>query len=77
MARENGIEGMAVVSFTVMEDGKIQDGKILRDPGGGCGKEALRIINMMNKMGKKWTPGKQQGQAVRVKFSLPVKFKLN
>ena len=32
---------------------------------------------MMNKMGKKWTPGKQQGQAVRVKFSLPVKFKLN
>ena len=77
MARENGIEGMSVVSFTVMEDGTIQDAKILRDPGGGCGKEALRIVKMMNSMPKKWTPGKQRGKSVRVKYNLPVRFKLN
>ncbi|MBL4650155.1 MAG: energy transducer TonB, partial [Aureispira sp.] len=77
MARENGIEGMSVVSFTVMEDGSIKNAKILRDPGGGCGKEALRIIKMMNKMSKKWTPGKQRGKSVRVKYNLPVRFKLN
>ena len=72
IARENGIEGMAVVSFVVDKAGKITDPKVVRDPGGGCGKEALRIVNMM----PTWTPGKQRNRAVRVQFNLPVRFKL-
>lgn len=77
MARENGIEGMAVVSFVVDKNGKLTDLNILRDPGGGCGKEALRVIKNMNKMSDRWTPGKQRGKAVRVRYNLPVRFKLN
>lgn len=77
MARENGIEGMAVVSFVVDKNGKLTDLNILRDPGGGCGREALRVIKNMNKMSDRWTPGKQRGKAVRVRYNLPVRFKLN
>jgi protein TonB len=77
MARENGIEGSAIVQFTVMEDGKISDVKLLRDPGGGCGKEAMRIVKMMNKPNLRWTPGKQRGKPVRVKMNMPVRFRLN
>jgi len=76
IAKENGIEGSAVISFVVEKDGSITDTKIVRDVAGGCGAEALRVVNMMNKMGEKWTPGKQRGRAVRVQYNLPVKFKL-
>ena len=61
MARNNGIEGSVYVKFVVA-----------RDIGGGCGDEALRVVGKM----PKWLPGKQRGMAVRVQFSLPVKFKL-
>lgn len=77
MAIENGIEGFATISFVVSKDGSIRDAKILREPGGGCGKEALRVVNKMNKLGKKWTPGKQRGRPVEVQYTLPVRFKLN
>jgi len=76
IARENGVQGGAVVRFVVEKDGSIADPEILRDPGAGCGAEALRVINLMNQMPQKWTPGKQRGRAVRVQFNLPVKFKL-
>lgn len=72
IARENGIEGMVVVSFVVDKLGNITDPKILRDLGGGCGKEALRIVQSM----PKWTPGRQRNQPVKVQFNLPVRFKL-
>ncbi|MEM7102468.1 MAG: energy transducer TonB [Bacteroidota bacterium] len=72
IARENGIEGMAVVSFVVDKKGKITDPKVVRDPGGGCGKEALRIVQSM----PTWTPGKQRNRPVKVQFNLPVRFKL-
>lgn len=77
IARENGIQGMAVVSFTVTEYGTIIDSKILRNPGGACGEEALRIVNLMNELPSRWSPGKQEGKSVRVKYNLPVRFKLN
>lgn len=76
LARENGIQGNAVISFVVNKDGTIEQISILRDPGGGCGDEAVRVIDMMNKQGIKWSPGKQRGTAVRVQFILPIKFQL-
>lgn len=72
IARENGIDGMVVVSFIVMEDGSLSDIEIKRDIGGGCGQEAVRVIRSM----PKWLPGMQKGEAVRVRYNLPVRFKL-
>lgn len=77
MARDNGIQGTVIVSFVINKDGSVGDIKILREPGGGLGKETTRIVKLMNKMSEKWTPGKQRGKAVRVRYNLPVKFKLN
>ena len=72
IAKENGVEGTVVIQFVVEKDGFVTDARIARDIGAGCGEEALRVVNMM----KGWTPGKQRGRAVRVQFTLPVKFKL-
>jgi protein TonB len=76
LARENGIEGMSVIRFTVTEHGTIVDLKILRDPGGACGKESLRVVKFMNELPSRWTPGEQSGEKVRVMYNLPVRFKL-
>ena len=76
IARENGVEGTCVIQFVVEKTGKVTDAKVVRDIGAGCGDEALRVVNLMNKENKKWTPGKQRGRPVRVQFTLPVKFKL-
>ncbi len=76
IARENGIQGRVVVQFVVEKDGSITDAQVVRDIGAGCGDEALRVVNSMNDMGQKWTPGKQRGKSVRVQFTLPVSFKL-
>lgn len=76
IARENGVEGTVVISFVVEKDGKVKESKIVREIGGGCGDEALRVVELMNAEGKRWTPGKQRGKPVRVMFNLPVKFKL-
>ncbi|MEL6837356.1 MAG: energy transducer TonB [Bacteroidota bacterium] len=76
IARDNGIQGTAVVRFVVTEEGTIENGEILRDIGGDCGKEALRVVNLMNEMPERWIPGKQRGRKVPVYFNLPVKFVL-
>lgn len=76
IARENGIEGTAFVTFVVEKDGRVTDLKILREPGGQLGQEALRVVNLMNEQGLKWEPGKQRGKPVRVQFNMPVKFVL-
>ena len=72
LALENGIEGRVYVTFVVEEDGSITNPRLLRDIGGGCGQEALRVVKMM----PKWKPGKQSGKPVRVQFNLPVNFVL-
>ena len=72
LARENGVEGTVVVTFIVEADGRIKEPKIVREIGGGCGDEVLRVVNLM----PTWIPGKQKGEAVRVQFNLPVRFKL-
>jgi len=76
LARENGIAGTAVIRFVVEKDGSLTNLEIVKDPGGGLGKEALRVVNLMNNMDQKWTPGKQNARPVRVRFNLPVKFRL-
>jgi TonB family protein len=74
LARENGVQGMAVVSFVVTPKGKVINTKILRDPGSGCGREAKRIVEMMK---KKWIPAVQDGKKVSCQYNLPIRFKLN
>lgn len=76
IARENGIEGTAVVQFVVDRDGTVKDVSVLKEIGGGCGEEASRVVNTMNASGIKWTPGRQRGRPVKVQFRLPVRFKL-
>ncbi len=72
IARENNIEGLVVVTFVVEPTGSISNIKVLRDIGGGCGSEAVRIIRSM----PSWKPGKQRGKPVKVQYNLPIRFKL-
>lgn len=76
VARENGVEGNVVVQFVVNTDGSVTDYKVIRDIGGGCGEEAVRVVSLMNTLSEKWIPGKQRGCPVRVMFTLPIRFKL-
>lgn len=75
-ARTKKVEGMAIVQFIVDLDGSVIEPNLIRDPGEGCGEAALAVVKAMNEMEDKWTPGKQRGQAVKVMYTLPVKFKL-
>ncbi|NQU33261.1 MAG: M56 family metallopeptidase [Bacteroidetes bacterium] len=72
-AKKNSIEGRVFVSFVVEKDGSIGDVKILRGIGSGCDEESIRVIENM----PRWTPGTQRGQAVRVAYNLPIRFKLS
>jgi TonB family protein len=76
-AIRNDNEGTVVVSFVVEKDGTISDPEILRNVAGGCGEEALRVVQLMNPSGIRWTPGKSGGMAVRTKFNLPIRFRLS
>lgn len=73
IARENGYEGTVALSFIVDASGNISDVSIIRDQPGGLGAEAVRVVKSM----PPWKPGKQNGKPVKVKYKLPVKFKLN
>jgi len=70
IARSNNIEGTVYISFVVEMNGSISNHTIVKEIGGGCGSEALRVINMM----PIWIPGNNDGKAVRVQLSLPIKF---
>ncbi|MBP7643857.1 MAG: TonB family protein [Saprospiraceae bacterium] len=74
-ARDGGIEGTAVVKFVINTDGKIIDPVVLRDPGNQLGQAALNAVKEMQKT-TIFNPGKQNGKAVNVAYTLPVKFKL-
>ncbi|BDS10430.1 energy transducer TonB [Aureispira anguillae] len=71
-ARENAAEGKAVICFTVMEDGRIRDVYTISGICESIEKECLKIVNNL----PPWNPGKQKGKAVRVKYNLPIRFKL-
>lgn len=70
---ENGIQGRVTLSFVVEKDGSITDIMEMRSPSEGLTKEARRVVQSM----PKWKPGKQRGKAVRVKYMLPVTFRLS
>jgi protein TonB len=70
MAVENNIQGQVIIRFVVNEDGSVSDAQILRGIGAGCDEEAARIVKSM----PNWKPGKQNGRAVKVYFTLPIKF---
>ncbi len=75
-AREKGIEGNVVIRFAIMKDGSLSKIEVLRDVEGGCSEEAVRVVNSMNNMAQKWTPGKNGGKPVNVTYTLPIRFKL-
>lgn len=73
IAQENGIQGRVICQFVVNKDGSICDIDVVRSSGdASLDKEAVRVIKSM----PKWKPGQQRGKAVRVKFTLPVNFRL-
>ena len=76
-ARKNKTEGEVVIQYVVDTDGIIQDAKIVRDIGDGCGEAALNVVNGMNDLPEPWIPGVQRGEKVKVLYTLPVKFNLN
>ena len=71
-AIKQGIEGKVFLRFVVNYDGSISDIVILRDIGGGCGEEGVRLIKSM----PIWAPGKQRGKLVNVYFTVPIIFSL-
>ncbi|MBR6190914.1 MAG: energy transducer TonB [Prevotella sp.] len=72
IAEENGIQGRVVVQFVVGKDGHISDVKVAKSVDPSLDKEAVRVVKAM----PKWIPGKQNGQAVTVRYTLPVTFRL-
>ncbi len=72
VAAENGVQGRVIVGFVVERDGSITDVNVLRSVDPSLDREAMRVVKGM----PKWTPGKQNGSAVRVKYQVPVTFRL-
>ena len=72
VAQENGVQGRVIVSFVVERDGSISDVKVARSVDPSLDREAQRVVKSM----PKWKPGKQNGSAVRVKYTVPVVFRL-
>ena len=73
ICRDNNIQGRVIVSFVVNKDGKIVDPEVVKGVNPSLDKEALRVISTM----PNWKPGYQRGKPVRVKYSVPVNFRLN
>lgn len=67
----NRVEGRVVVSFVVDEDGTLKDVKVVRSLAPEYDEEALRLVRNM----PKWKPGRLRGRCVKVRYTLPVKFK--
>ena len=72
VAQENGVQGRVIISFVVERDGSISDVKVARSVDPSLDREAQRVVKSM----PRWTPGKQNGQTVRVKYTVPVVFRL-
>jgi TonB family protein len=72
-AADAGVEGKVLVEFYIEKDGTISNAKVLQGIGYGCDDEALRVVGLM----PKWVPGKQKGECIRVRYTLPINFKLD
>ena len=71
-AAEDGVQGKVTVAFVVEKDGRITNVQVVRGKHPALDKEAMRVVKAM----PKWTPGRNNGQPVRVIYNLPVTFKL-
>lgn len=71
-AQKNGIQGRVVVSFVVDVDGGISNVEVVRPVDPSLNKEALRVVKSM----PKWIPGRQNGEYVRVRYNVPIAFRL-
>lgn len=71
-AHEAGIEGRVIVSFVVEKEGKITNCQVVKSVDPALDQEALRLINTF----PAWTPGKNNGEVVRTKYTLPISFQL-
>jgi protein TonB len=72
VAEENGVQGRVVCTFVVERDGSITDVRVIKSVDPSLDKEAVRVVKSM----PRWIPGKQNGSAVRVKYTVPVTFRL-
>lgn len=72
MEKESGVQGRVYLRFVVEKDGSLSGTTVARGVSPGMNNEALRLIKAM----PKWTPGRQNGQAVRVRMTVPIVFKL-
>ena len=73
MAMDEGKQGKVYISFVVEKDGSVTNVTVIRGIGYGCDEEALRVISKS----PKWKPGKQNGQNVRVKYTMPLGFAIS
>lgn len=73
ICRENNIQGRVVLQFIVNKDGSIVDVEVIKPVNPSLDKEAVRVVSTM----PKWKAGSQRGKPVRVKYTLPVNFRLN
>ena len=72
IAWENGIEGRVILKFIVEKDGSLRDSTVIHSVHPMLDREALRLVGQM----PKWNPGKRAGVPVRVRYCLPMKFKI-
>lgn len=72
LAKKEKIEGKVFIGFVVQKDGRIVNVEVLEGIGGGCDEEAVRVVSGM----PDWSPGYEKGKPVKVKYTLPIAFKL-
>jgi TonB family protein len=76
-ARDQNIQGTVVLTFVVEpSSGRVTNIGLLKDIGGGCGQEAIRVLKALDEAGLRWSPGMRGGQSIRVRHSIPLRFKL-
>ncbi|MBO7221277.1 MAG: energy transducer TonB [Alistipes sp.] len=72
IAQENNISGRVLLMFVIERDGTLTNIQVLQTPDSSLSDEAIRVL----KTSPKWTPGKQRNQSVRVKYTLPIDFRI-
>lgn len=75
-ARLKNIEGTVVLSMVIEPNGRLSYPTIVRDIGGGCGREAVRVLKALDEAGLRWLPGEQDQKKLRVKIAMPIRFRL-
>ena len=72
-AQKKGVSGRVIVQFVIMEDGTLDQAKVVRGIDPLLDEEALRVVKLM----PKWKPGMQRDKTVRVKFTIPITFRIS